>query len=220
MSIWKAMGGTTLNNLATGAGSTIGASSGYSDIAAPNKFFRIGECPLWIDKEWEVGTEIGDQSWDVPRDGASGSQAFEVAAVTWEVHTENERDLDQLIWLGSLSWDFTTTQVPIGPLSMFAGGIADSRFIDNKPGDMERLASIAGGQGPTEEAWRAFAQTLSLGKSLFFRGAQRYVKHTVMLPASAKVKLQLKMRQEHTTLSRLRFRVIFQGLFKSIIEIG
>lgn len=190
------------------------------EFSVPKEMFRLGECPTWIDQVWAAGTEIQDQSWDAPREGISNAQRMEVQAVTWEIHAENDRDLDQMIWLGSLEWDFKTVRVPIGPLSMFAGGEADRRFLDTKTGDMEKLAAVAGGHGPTEEAWRAFAQTLSLGRSLFFRGAQRYEKHPVSIPANSHAHIQLKMRQNYTTLSEIRFRVVFHNIFRTVVEIG
>ena len=183
------------------------------------QFYRLGECPIWLDREWAGGEEIGvklDQN--VVRSGMNNCQTMEVQAVSWELHTESDRDLNRLLWLGSLYWSFAMVAVAIGPLSMFAGSEADRRFPQDR-GDIEKLAEVAN-QGPCEEVWRAFAQTLSVGQSLFFRGQQTYHRHCVALPANSEVKIQLRMSEPYTLEAPVRLRVVLHGILKSVVEIG
>ena len=176
--------------------------------------FRVGESPLWASWVFSGSTKTVIFPF---ADGRNFGQNREIHAVTWEIYTDDKKDLIDLMWTGELNWEFVQVRVPIGPVSLFNGSFYDVFFSQGAGSDLEELARVKG-----EDEWRSMCQTFLIGKTHLFRGLNRYEKTPILLPAHASwiVRLDFPDATPFTPRGDTRMRVVLNGHWRNIVEFG
>jgi hypothetical protein len=186
-------------------------------MTTPVNFFRFGESVRCFSAEFKPGDFLEkDHVWDQPQ-GQGSEMAFDVQAVSWDIFVKDREDLEELLWYGSLFWEFVQVPyVPIAPLSLFDGSFLDLFHRNEGLTELEQIAKVV-----PELEWSEMAKTFLAGRGLLYRGLKTYRKHPVALPPSAVYRVHLSTDGTKITFrDRVRLRVNLIGVFKTVIEVG
>ena len=181
----------------------------------PPKLFRMGEQVLSSSFVFPEGKPVVGSIGVFPFGEGS---AFDVSHVDWEIMTRTDRDLEDLLFFGSLKWDFLSTIVPIAPLSYFGGGVVEL-FNPNSPlpkgnSDLEKIANVK-----YENEMTLNLNDFRLGNGRLYRGRMRYLQYPISIPGNTCYRIVMETSEELVFLEPVRVKVNLHAHYKNVVEL-
>jgi hypothetical protein len=171
------------------------------------------ETTLHHDATFSPGLPPLEQTWLIE---LPDSVSFDVFSISWDIFTEDEKDLLNLIWTGALEWSFSAIgpSYRIGHLSLYDGSFLDSIRRPSGQTDLKQIVS-ARGEAELLELLRHHQR----GNGSLYRGLKTYKETSFILPPGSPTKLRLLWSEPLPLRAPVRLRVNLNGIYQRTFQV-